>query len=113
MKLKGGRKPIPIEESSKILGDRLKCVILGKASSYTGKYFLFYGTHYNGRMQCYDVGAYNNVTGEIIRRHYTDKTAALVYWDDFREGMQRPKPGGEADEPKGFTIYDPKGKPVN
>lgn len=111
------RKPVPIEQSAKILGDRLRCVIISKVQSTTGKYFCFLGTHYNGKVQCYDVGSYNNVTGEIVRRHYTlegNKEEAYAYWSEFRAKMTaKREEGGEDAEKDRLTTYGPTGKLIN
>lgn len=97
----------------KVLEDQVKMIILARAVSTTGKYYIFLGTHFNGKIQCYDIGSLNKVTGEIVRRHYKQKDEAYAYWQEFRTEMTSPRQGGEDEEKDKFTIYGPSNKPIN
>lgn len=88
-------------------------VILARAVSTTGKYYIFLGTHYNGLTQCYDVGSLNKVTGEIVRRHYKQKDEAYAYWQEFRTDMTAPRQGGEDEEKDKLHIFGPSGRQIN
>lgn len=83
--------------------------ILEKAVSYSGKYFIFYGFHYEAGKQCFVVGASNKLDGEIVMRHYNEtvtpgielnaiKAVSFSIWEKYREAMVRKPDGEETDE---------------
>jgi hypothetical protein len=87
--------------------DKLGLPILDRCVSTTGKYFCFYGVHYDSKDSCFDVGAVNTLTGEIVKRHYPDEKEASEFWETFRAQMQAPREGGIEDEPTGFVVITP------
>lgn len=86
---------------------KVDIVILGSAVSTSGKYGLFLGEHYISGFPCYDVGAFNKASGEIVRRHYRDKAQALCFWEDFQTQMTAPAGEEESNEKDIFRIIEP------
>jgi hypothetical protein len=88
-----------------------KCVVVKQGVSASGKYKFFYGHHYTKGHTCYDVGTINQVTGEIISRHYFDdgkgnpKSNALTCYHNLEKGMLR-KPDHEEKDDNDPRIAD-------
>ncbi len=92
-----------------VIEDKLGMPILDRCVSTTGKYFCFLGTYYNGTEVVFVVGAVNVLTGEIVKRHYTDEHEADLFWSEFKAKMQAPRGESGEDEPNGLTIIRPDG----
>ena len=86
--------------------DKINIIILDKSTSTSGKYEIFLGEHNNGVETCYDVGAFNNFSGELIRRHYQLKWEAEEFYEEWKE-KTRGENEYEEDEPSGFNIIKP------
>ena len=86
---------------------------INETVSTTGKYAIAFGQHFAPDL-CYDVIALNRVTGEAKRVHFKgSKDQALTCWNDFRNAMTAPRGPSEEDEPHGFQIFGPSGKPAD
>jgi hypothetical protein len=67
------------------------CNVLKHVRSTSGKYELFYGIHYTAGKTCFDCGTVNQLTGEIVTRHYVDgKAEALRAYHEFEKGLTSP-----------------------
>ncbi len=91
-----------------ITPDRIERVILASVQSTSGKYRLILAQHIVHGMFCYDVLSLNNLTSEVLCRHYNNqpcsdeanKAAALAYYDEMRDKLTAPRAEDESDEPK-------------
>lgn len=81
--------------------DRVGIIILDRFTSTLGKYDCGLGEHDSG--ECFDVFAFNNLTGELIRRHYKLKWEAQEFYETFKEAM-RGSGEYEDSEPNPFRI---------
>jgi hypothetical protein len=71
-----------------IIGKKsIDAIKLFSFKSTSGKYDGFLATHYDGKQQCYDVGTFNNATGEVVRRHYKKREVAIAFYSNFRDKM--------------------------
>lgn len=87
------------EAAMPLIGTRKpKCVVLKNATSASGKYRLFFGYHYLQGVTCYDVGTVNHENGEIVSRHYQDKSEALRCFYEYEKNLTRPVETEEQDE---------------
>jgi hypothetical protein len=81
-----------------------KCVVLKEVLSDSGKYKLYYGHHFVKGKMCYDVGAINQETGEILARHYLDtgkgtpKSEALRIYNEYEKVLTRRAQHQERDD---------------
>lgn len=81
-----------------------KCVVLKSGVSASGKYKFFLGHHFVQGHICHDVGTINQVTGEIVSRHYLDrgvgnpKAEALRVYHEVEKGMLRKPEYEETDD---------------
>lgn len=75
-----------------------KCYVLKSVLSTSGKYKLFYGTHYVQGKTCFDVGSINQLNGEIITRHYQAKEEALRVFHDYEKDLTKPAEAEESDD---------------
>lgn len=75
-----------------------KCYVLKSVVSTSGKYRLFYGHHYVQGKTCFDCGTINNSNGEIITRHYQEKSEALRTYHEYEKGLTRPAEVEESDD---------------
>jgi hypothetical protein len=81
-----------------------KCVVLDKCTSWSGKYWLYYGHHYVAGHLCYDVGVRDNGSGLITTRHYHEKSypnpkaEALAFWHEFKQKMVKAPESEEKDD---------------
>lgn len=81
-----------------------RCVVVKEITSASGKYKLFYGHHFVKGHTCYDVGTINQLTGEIVSRHYLDqgmgnpKAECLRIYHEMEKGMLRKPDNEETDE---------------
>ena len=88
-----------------------KCVVTKEETSGSGKYRIFLGHHFVQGHTCYDVGAINRETGEIISRHYLDngkgnpKAEALAVYHEFAKGMLK-GPQNEEQEDNNPRLAD-------
>jgi hypothetical protein len=91
-----------------------KCIILKEGKSWSGKYKFFLGQHYVKGKLCFDVGAINQVTGEITSRHYNEtsdyaitsaKAEALRIYDGLAKRMKE-KPKSEEQEDNNPFVAD-------
>lgn len=89
-----------------LIGDKkIDGIILGQVISTSGKYKIFFLTHFNGKQACWDVGVFNNKTGEVTRRHYSDKVEALAYWEEFSTKMTEKGGLEEREEQERIIIH--------
>ena len=80
--------------------------ILERTISVSGKYMIFFGTHFEQGITCWVVGSSNKETGEIIMRHYNEKipgciapmAVAKTTWEDFRNAMKEKRDDAEYEE---------------
>jgi hypothetical protein len=86
--------------------DKIGITILEKYNSTSGKYTCFFGEHFNGTEECYDVGALNLINGELTRRHYISRAEAGEFWEEFKSNM-RGTGIYESDERDEFSIIPP------
>jgi hypothetical protein len=71
---------------------------LEKEKSRSGKYWIFFGHHYEKGHPCFVVGSSNLKTGEVVVRHYNDQikdcvapqAMATTYWEQFKSAMTQP-----------------------
>lgn len=88
-----------------------KCIVTRNDVSYSGKYKLYFGHHFNCGKTCYDVGTINQADGEIVTRHYREdwninaKAEALRAYDTLLKGMKR-APKSEEDDDNNPRIAD-------
>lgn len=84
------------------------CIIHADETSWSGKYYIYLGHHYESGHECWVVGAYNIVTDVRTERHYNSvngsrdpKADALIYWEPFLTKMQQ---APESEEPSEFEL---------
>lgn len=84
---------------------------INETVSTTGKYAIAFGQHFRPTL-CYDVVAFNQITGVCKRVHFfDDKAQALACWDEFRNAMTAPRgPSEESEEKDVFRIFEPSRK---
>jgi hypothetical protein len=77
-------------KSASILEDKFNLRLLTKPV-IGRRYVFFLGHHYNGKQECYDVGAAKMTSRpiEIVRRHHKTKAEALITWDETINKLQR------------------------
>lgn len=94
--------------------DKFNIVVLSRWQSNSGRWIIFFGTHYNGKELCYDVGQFRTTDGVCQRIHCkNDKPGAMIQYDEIKKALSKIKEGGERDEKPQYRIFGPNGGPVN
>ena len=57
----------------------------------SGRFVFFLGHHYNGKEECFDVGAADMARRpiRITRRHHHTKADALITWSELQEKLKK------------------------
>lgn len=93
--------------------------ILERSTSWSGKYFIFLGSHYHHGSICWVFGGQSRVTGITTMRHYNSKeTTALAdnpealkayatnQWEEYKEKMKA-APDHEEESNELFRDIEP------
>lgn len=89
--------------------DKYNVIVTHRYTSQTGRWIIFLGTHYDGHLQCWDVGQFQTLTGACQRIHFKEnKTGATIEYDELKEKLQGLKPHEEPTDK--FHIFGPDGK---
>jgi hypothetical protein len=75
--------------SASIIEDKFNMRLLTKPV-FGRRHVFFLGQHYNGKEECFDVGAANMVVRPIrvTRRHHKTKGEALVTWEYICKALE-------------------------
>jgi hypothetical protein len=94
--------------------DKYNVQVIHKWTSNSGRWIIFYGVHYDGTQQCYDVGMFQTRTGATQRLHFKDnKPGAMITYDEVKDKLKRLKGDREAEERTQLHILGPDGKRAN
>ena len=97
---------------------RFGIVVISKWTSASGRWIIFYGTHFSDKGICYDVGQFNTQHGATQRLHFSDnKTGAIVAYDEIKAELtklgKRQAEGRGTEPAERFQIFGPDGKRAN
>ena len=91
--------------------DRYGVQVINKWTSNSGRWVVFYGTHWVGKRQCWDVGFFNNTHGAVQRLHVNTKEEAIALYDTTKEKLGKIKQHDEP--PERWAIFGPDGRRTN
>lgn len=89
------------------------CIVEKDDTSWSGKYYIYLGHHFEKGHTCWVVGAYNILTDARAERHYNSmhgsddpKAAALIYWAEiYPKFMRKPEDEEQAEFDRDMRAF--------